>query len=170
MTAPAAGDPAPKRRGAAGAPVRRTAALVAFCFVLPTAPAAAKRGRSAGAFTVELVARSFTRALLAGRIDEALALCDRRVSFDGQPATRKAEIRRRLRAIARRSRRAHLRLGRLELSTPHEMKKRFGPPPDKLGRAVRRVSRFALVHLGRSGAVLGLRRSRGFWRVALITD
>jgi hypothetical protein len=121
-------------------------------------------------FTAEMVARTFFHGLLEGRPEAALQLCAAEVNLDGQRVRDRGELQRALGAISTRARSRSLSLRQLLLLEPGEALRRYGPPPRRLGDALRPGRLVALARFGSLGAAAVLRREGGFWRVTALTD
>lgn len=146
----------------------RSAALAAL--IVCAWPAVGAAASAKGAFLPYLVASSFVRALLDGRLDAAAPLCAPRVSFDGHWVEGDRPLREALGQLIARARRARLRLRTVQVLSHAEMIKRFGSPPDRLAKVVGKKDVFALARFQRMGLVIGLEQQGRLFRVKLLSD
>lgn len=118
----------------------------------------------------ELTARAFFSAVLRADIDGAARLCADPVNFDGESASKRAQILNKLRQMSDRARTKRLRIRALQVLTTAEMTKRFGKPPRRLRKSVGSRDLIALVAFDKRGAIAVLRKTRGVWRVHAVSD
>lgn len=121
-------------------------------------------------FLAELVATSFFRGLVDGRLAAIAPLCARRVSFDGRWIEGRLAQERQLQQVIQRARRTGLKLRGVWVLTQDEMVARFGAAPARLQAALRPGDLIALARFDRLGAVAALRREGRFYRVHLLSD
>jgi len=121
-------------------------------------------------FLPRLVASSFVRALLVGRVKTAAPLCAPRVNFDGKWVEGEKPLREALQRLVARARRSRLRLRSVQVLTHAEMVRRYGPPPPRLAKVVKRKDVFALARFDRMGLVMGLQRQGRLYRIKFLSD
>ncbi len=97
-------------------------------------------------------------------------LCADEVSFDGEKVKGRSKLGKRLGEVARRARRASLRLRRIVLLPYKEALDKLGPPPERLKDAFKPGRMAALAVYQRLGAVAVLAPKGPFWRVVALTD
>lgn len=142
--------------------------LVASLLLLAAVPARAQQGDRE--FMAQLVARTFFRGLLDNNVEALLPLCAEQVSLDGEAVKGRDALRPRLQAMATRARELGIQLRRVEVLSYQEVVRRFGPPPERLRRAVGPGQLVALARFSSLGAVAVLRRAGAFWKISAISD
>ena len=142
---------------------------VVFSIVASSRVEAAPTRRGDRVFLAELVAQSFFRGLLDGRLKAIMPLCAKRVRFEGRWVER-AALRHELSILISRAHRHALKLRALVILDLAEMIRRFGPPPKRLRIALRRGDLIALARFNHLGVVAALRREGDFYRIHLLTD
>ncbi len=151
------------------APRFRAAGVAVAALITAIASPGVSQAKPQEAFLAELVAQSFFRGLLEGRLQVIEPLLAKRVRVEGRWVDGR-KLRPFLQRLIRRARRRGLKLRKLVMLDYPQMVRRFGPPPKRLSVALKPSDQIALARFGQLGAVVALRRQGRFFRIHLITD
>ena len=135
------------------------------------APAPDARGEDAEPDrAARLVARALAEAIVARDAESAAALCTTPTNLDGDVAeTEPALVEAWRRALDRRSLRG-VRIVSVEVMPMEQARRRFGPPPSRLGELPTEGALVAILRLDRTQLVAVLSRVEDRWTVIAVTD
>lgn len=134
-----------------------------------SAPARGAAGRTEDPTLGALVARTFLQSLSDGDVKAALPLCADGLDFDGTLAKDRAAVKAALQKMTARMG-GHRRVRYVTVLSLAEARRRFGPPPARLGLPSGGSVLVGFARYRRGGLVAFVAEVQGRYRVVALTD